>query len=40
MSEHWAVVLYRRYVQLYGEAVEQPIPPATQEQEEAKDVRT
>jgi hypothetical protein len=39
MSEHWAVTLYRRYVELYGDAVEQPIPRSTQEPEENKNVR-
>ena len=24
-DEHWAVTLYERYVQLYGDPIEQPI---------------
>jgi hypothetical protein len=27
MSEHWAMTLYRRYVELYGEPIEQDLPP-------------
>ena len=26
-DEHWAITLYRRYVELYGEPIEQPINP-------------
>ena len=26
---HWAIALYERYVQLYGEPIEQPITSAT-----------
>jgi hypothetical protein len=24
-DEHWAITLYKRYVELYGEPIEQPI---------------
>lgn len=27
-DHHWAVILYERYVQLYGEPIEAPITPA------------
>ena len=25
-DDHWAMTLYRRYVELYGDPIEQPIP--------------
>lgn len=25
---HWAITLYERYVQLYGEPIDQPITPS------------
>jgi len=28
-DEHWAITLYQRYVQLYGEPIEAPIPNDT-----------
>jgi hypothetical protein len=28
---HWAITLYERYVQLYGEPIEQPIVASTSE---------
>jgi hypothetical protein len=27
VNDHWALTLYERYVQLYGEPIEQPITP-------------
>lgn len=27
-DEHWIITLYERYVQLYGDPIEQPITPA------------
>ena len=27
-DEHWAITLYKRYVELYGEPIEQEIKPA------------
>lgn len=27
-DDHWAMTLYRRYVELYGDAIEEPVPPA------------
>ena len=26
-DEHWVITLYERYVQLYGDPIEQPITP-------------
>ena len=26
MTEHWAITLYKRYVELYGAPIEQPLP--------------
>ena len=26
MTDNWAITLYQRYVQLYGEPIEQPLP--------------
>ena len=26
-DEHWVITLYERYVQLYGDPIEQPIKP-------------
>lgn len=37
MSEHWALTLYERYMQLYGDPIEQPMSPrATDPQEETQ----
>lgn len=36
MTDHWARTLYERYVQLYGDPIEQPLPrrkPDEQEKE-------
>jgi hypothetical protein len=27
VSDHWALTLYERYVQLYGDPIEQPMTP-------------
>jgi hypothetical protein len=27
VSDHWAITLYERYVQLYGDPIEQPMSP-------------
>jgi hypothetical protein len=30
-EQHWALTLYERYVQLYGEPIEQPMTPRRDE---------
>jgi hypothetical protein len=30
-DEHWVITLYERYVQLFGEPIEQPITPENHE---------
>ena len=33
-DEHWVITLYERYVQLYGDPIEQPLRPPPQERDD------